>query len=101
MIPGLERSTGEGIGYPLQYSWTSLVAQLVKNLSAMQETPIKFLGIISIIMLIPMVSKFVCILESPWKFHRSLGPCPTPRNYDLVELGFGLGLGIFLMCMFF
>ena len=31
-IPGLERSAGEGIGYPLQYSWASLVAQLVKNL---------------------------------------------------------------------
>ena len=30
-IPGSERSTGEGIGYPLQYSWGSLVAQLVKN----------------------------------------------------------------------
>ena len=36
--PGLERSTGEGIGYPLQYSWVSLVAHLVKNLPAMQET---------------------------------------------------------------
>ena len=31
LIPGLERSTGEGIGYPLQYSWASLSAQLVKN----------------------------------------------------------------------
>ena len=30
-IPGWGRSAGEGIGYPLQYSWTSLVAQLVKN----------------------------------------------------------------------
>ena len=30
-IPGLGRSVGEGIGYPLQYSWASLVAQLVKN----------------------------------------------------------------------
>ena len=30
-IPGLGRSTEEGIGYPLQYSWTSCVAQLVKN----------------------------------------------------------------------
>ena len=30
-IPGLGRSTGEGIGYPLQCSWTSLVAQMVKN----------------------------------------------------------------------
>ena len=36
-IPGLERSFGEGIGYPLQYSWASLVVQLVKNLPAMQE----------------------------------------------------------------
>ena len=32
MIPGSGRSSGEGIGYPLQYSWASLVAQLVKNL---------------------------------------------------------------------
>ena len=37
-IPGFGRSAGEGIGYPLQYSWTSLVAQLEKNLPAMQET---------------------------------------------------------------
>ena len=36
-IPGLGRSAGEGIGYPLQQSWASLVAQLVKNLPAMQE----------------------------------------------------------------
>ena len=35
LIPGLERSAGEGIGYLLQYSWASLVAQLVKNLPAM------------------------------------------------------------------
>ena len=34
-IPGWGRSTGEGIGYPLQYSWASLVAQLVKNPPAM------------------------------------------------------------------
>ena len=34
-IPGSGRSPGEGIGHPLQYSWASLVAQLVKNLSAM------------------------------------------------------------------
>ena len=37
-IPGLGRSAGEGIGYPLQYSWTSLVVLLVKNLPTMQET---------------------------------------------------------------
>ena len=44
LTPGLERSTGEGIGYPLQYSWASLVAQLVKNPPAVQETPVRFLG---------------------------------------------------------
>ena len=43
-IPGLGRSTGEGIGYPLQYSWASLVAQLVKNPCAMQETLVLSLG---------------------------------------------------------
>ena len=43
-IPGLGRSTGEGIGYPLQYSWASLVAQLVKNLPAMRDTWIQPLG---------------------------------------------------------
>ena len=43
-IPESGRSAGEGIGYPLQYSWASLVAQLVKNLPAMQETWIRSLG---------------------------------------------------------
>ena len=42
-IPGSGISAGEGIGYPLQYSWASLVAQLVKNLPAMQETQVQFL----------------------------------------------------------
>ena len=43
-IPGSGRSPGEGIGCPLQYSSASLVAQLVKNLPAMQETWVRFLG---------------------------------------------------------
>ena len=44
LIPGSGRSPGEGIGYPLQYSWASLVAQIVKNPSAMWETWFRFLG---------------------------------------------------------
>ena len=44
MIPGSGRSAGEGIGYPLQYSWASLVAQLVKNLPVMWETWVQSLG---------------------------------------------------------
>ena len=43
-IPGSGRSAGERIGYPLQYSWASLVAQLVKNLPAMWETWVRSLG---------------------------------------------------------
>ena len=43
-IPGLGRSPGEGIGYPLQYSWASLVAQLVENLPATWETWVQSLG---------------------------------------------------------
>ena len=43
-IPGWESSPEEGIGYPLQYSWALLVVQLVKNPSAIQETPVRFLG---------------------------------------------------------
>ena len=43
-IPGLGSSPREGIGYPFQYSWTSIVAQLVKNPSAMQETLVQSLG---------------------------------------------------------
>ena len=42
--PGLKRSPAEGIGYPLQYSWASLVAQMVKNMPAMWETWVQSLG---------------------------------------------------------
>ena len=44
LISGSGRSPGEGIGYPLHYSWTSLVAQMIKNLCAMQETWVQSLG---------------------------------------------------------
>ena len=44
MIPVWGRSPGEGLGYPLQYSWASLVAQIVKNLPAEFETQVRSLG---------------------------------------------------------
>ena len=43
-IPGSGRSPGKGIGHPLQYSWAFLVAQTVKNPSAMWETWVRSLG---------------------------------------------------------
>ena len=56
-IPGLGRSAGKGIGYPLQYSWASLVTQLVKNLPAVWETWVQSLS-----------------WEEPWRRER----LPTP-----------------------
>ena len=44
LIPGLGRSAGKGVSHRLQYSWASLVAQLVKNLPAIQETWVQSLG---------------------------------------------------------
>ena len=44
LTPGLGRSAGEELGYPFQYSWASLMAQLVKNLPAMRETWVQSLG---------------------------------------------------------
>ena len=44
LIPGSGRPPGEGIGYPLQYPWTSLVAQMVKNLPALWETWLRSLA---------------------------------------------------------
>ena len=44
MIPGLGSSPGEGIGYQRQYSWASLVVQMVKNLPARRETWVQSLG---------------------------------------------------------
>ena len=45
LIPGSGRSPGEGIGYPLQYSWANLVTQMVKNPPAMWETWVRSLGL--------------------------------------------------------
>ena len=63
-IPGSGRSTGEGIGYPLQYSWASLVTQLVKNLPTMQET-----------WFYPSVGKI------PWRRERLPTPVFWPREF--------------------
>ena len=64
MIPESRRSPGEGIGYPLQYSWASLMGQMVKNLPAMQETGVQSLGQED-----PSVG-WECLLEEAWQ--------PTP-----------------------
>ena len=45
LILGSGRSPGKGIGHPLRYPWASLMAQLVTNLPAMQETWVQSLGL--------------------------------------------------------
>ena len=44
VIPESGRSAGEGIGYPLQCSWASLIDQLIKNPPAVEETLVRFLS---------------------------------------------------------
>ena len=60
MVPGLGSFAGKGTGYPLQYSWGSLVAQLVKNPPAVQET---WVGMI------------------PWRGERLLTPVFWPGEF--------------------
>ena len=43
-IPGLVSSPGEWIGYPLQYSWASVVSQMINDPPVIQETLIQSLG---------------------------------------------------------
>ena len=64
LIPGSGRSAGEGIGYPLQCSWASLVAQLVKNPPAMWEA-------------------WVCsrVGKIPWRRERLPTPVFWPREF--------------------
>ena len=63
-IPGSGRCAGEGIGYPLQYSWASLVAQLVKNPPAMRENWVN-----------PWVGKI------PWRRERLPSPVFWPGEF--------------------
>ena len=67
LIPGLGRSLGKGIGYPLQFSWASLVVQVVKNLPAMWETWIQSLG-----------------WEDPWR--KAWQPTPVFSGFPVVQL---------------
>ena len=73
LIPGSGRSPGEKVGYPLQYSWASLVAQLVKNLPAMQETWVQSLG-----------------REDPWRRERLPTPVFRPGEFHGLYSPWGL-----------
>ena len=69
LIPGSGRSPEEGKGYPLQYSWASLVAQLVKNLPAMQETWVRSLGQGDTLETVMAAYSSILVWIIPWSFH--------------------------------
>ena len=80
MTPGLGRSPGEGKGYPLQYSWASLVAQLVNNPPAMQEIWVHSLGWED-----PLEEgKLPTPVFWPGQFHGLYGPCGHKES-DMIE----------------
>ena len=83
MIPGLERSAGEGISYPLQYSWTSLVAQLVKNPSAMQETWVRSLGWEDPLEKGMATHSSILAWRIPWTVYSPWGPKKSDRTERL------------------
>ena len=68
-IPGLGRFAREGIGYPLQYFWASLVAQLVKNPPAMRETWVKSLGWEDPLEKGKATHSSILAWRSPWTVH--------------------------------
>ena len=89
-IPGFGRSTGEGIGYPLQYSWASLMSQLVKNSPAMWETWVRSLGWEDPLEKGKATHSSILAWRIPWTaksrtqlsgfhFHFQVYPYPSPR----------------------
>ena len=81
-IPGSGRSPGEGIGYPLHYSWVSMVAQMVKNPLGMRETWIRSLGWEDAALEEGMANHSVFL---PGEFHeqRSLAGCSPWSHKEL------------------
>ena len=80
-IPGLGRTPAEGIGYPVYYSWASLVAQLVKNKLAMREIWVPSLGREDLL----EKGKATCSSILAWRFHGPYSPWGC-KELDTIEL---------------
>ena len=89
-IPGLGRSPGEGIGHPLQYSWASLVAQLIKNLPVMQETWVRSLGWEDSLEKRKATHASILAWRIPWTIY---SPCGGGNRQNRLHLERGLHLG--------
>ena len=65
-IPGTGRLPGERIGYPLHYSWASLVVQMVKNPPVMRETLVRFLGQEDHLVMVKATHTSILAWRIPW-----------------------------------
>ena len=81
-IPGSGGSPGKGIGYPLQYSWASLLTQLVKNLPAMWETSVRSLGWEDHLEKGKATHSSILAWRIPWTIW-SMGSQTVGRDWDL------------------
>ena len=81
-IPGSGRSAGERIGYPLQYSRASLVAQLVKNMPAMRETWVQSLGWEDPLEKGKATHSSILAWSCPWTLLLSLGLQKVGHNFN-------------------
>ena len=90
LIPESGRSTGKGTGYPLQYSWTSLVAQLVKNPPPMQKTWVQ-----SLVGKIPWRrERLPTLVFWPGEFHELYSPWGYKESTWLSNFHFPFSHGI-------
>jgi len=100
LIPGLGRSTGEGIGYPLQYSWASLVAQLVKNPPAMWETWVLSLGWEDPLEKGKGTHSSILAWRIPWAIHGFAKSWTRLSNFHCISLHFKLNNSLLTKCSF-
>ena len=83
-MPRSGRSPGERIGYPLQFSWASLVAQLVKKKSAMWETWVRSLGWEDPLEKEKAIHSGILAWRIPWTVYNPWGR----KEFDATELNF-------------
>ena len=97
-IPGSRRSTGQRIGYPHQYSWSSLVPQLVKNPSAMRETWVWSLGGEDPLEKAKSTHSSILAWKIPWTVHHVVA-CKELDTTEQLTFTFSFSIYIFMIIM--
>ena len=100
LIPGLGRSSVEGTGSPLQYSWASLVAQLVKDLPAMWETWVRSLGWEDLLEKAKATHSSILAWRIPWIIHGVAKSWTWLSTFHCTSLHFKLNNSLLTKCSF-